>query len=279
MGIAINLAACSSGPPAFQVEPVAAGLPPPGTESISVATPAAPPPSEQRFARLYADGTAYVREVFTPNGPGPALSLIGRVEVPASLVAAAIASAQAPATVTADRSAPCVAAVDSSPAKWQGCAYPELAARVLASLPRLTMPDVGTACESQACQVRIVRGVSPARHEQYGDVRQDRLLDVSGAFWCAAASADEQAGGSATLRVERGTIAKPGAGRVFEWIAGGIAADRSTSASSQDAVADRVMVRARDGTWRPVADRDAARVRERWARIAPALPESCRSLR
>ncbi len=192
-----------------------------------MATPAAPPPSEQRFARLYADGTAYVREVFTPNGPGPALSLIGRVQVPASLVADAIAAAQVPAPATTDRSTLCVTAVDSSPAKWQGCAYPELAARVLASLPRLTMPDVGTACESQACQVRIVRGVSPARHEQYGDVRQDRLLDVSGAFWCAAASADEQAGGSATLRVERGTIAEPGAGRVFEWIAGGIAADRS----------------------------------------------------
>ena len=272
----LGVVACASGPPTFRVEPLAAGAPPPNSEWIAVGSPSMPPPDAQRFARLYADGTADVRELFTSNGPGPWLSLTGRVAVPPFLVKDALTTATAPQTSAPDRTAPCVVAVDSAAAKWQGCAYPVLAARLLASVPRLTIPDVSPLCELRVCQVRILREVPPARHERYGDVRGDRVFDSTGAFWCAA-QRDQPAGQIATLSVEHGTIAEPEALHVFQWAVGDVVTAGPASESLSDSALDRVMVRQRTGEWTPLAPRAAARVRDRWERIAARLPESCRS--
>jgi hypothetical protein len=274
----VGLAACASNSPAFRIEVGGAVAPRPDTPWISVASPSTAPPGEQRFARLYADGTAESREVFTPNGPGPSLTLIGQVQVEPSVVKHALALAETPEATTSDRSAPCVLALHTSAVRWQGCAHFALAARLLAATPRLTMPAVSRYCTSPFCQVRIVREISPVRHEQYGDVRQDRLLDSTGAFWCATGIATSTAG-TISLRVERGAIANADALRVFDWVIANVRAHQATSGSVRDPSLDRVMVRGRDGQWTPVVESIAVRVRERWNRIASGLPEGCRSTR
>jgi hypothetical protein len=274
----MGLAACTSGPPAFQVEPSAAVVPQPNAESLSIGSPSTPPPGEYRFARLYADGTVEARELFTSNGPGPWLSFTGRVQVPPSAVREALTSAGTPESTSEDRRAPCVLAIDTASTKWQGCAYPTTAVRLIAIVPRLTMPDVAATCDLRVCQVRIVREIPPVRHEGYGDVRQDRLLDNTGAFWCARKD-DRAAGQIATLRVERGWISEPDALRVFRWVAGTLETDRVPAQSTTEPAIDSVMVRQRGGNWIRVAESTARRVRERWNQIAPRLPEECRPTR
>jgi hypothetical protein len=127
------------------------------------------------------------------------------------------------------------------------------------------------------CQVRIVREVGPTRHEQYGDVLQDRLLDRTGEFWCAVREA-QSASQIATLRVVRTRIATPNAEHVFDWLARGVAVDAATPSASDSAV-ERVLVRAGGEDWAPLAERMAGTVRQRWNRIAASLPEACGSTR
>jgi hypothetical protein len=272
----IALAACASGPPAFEIEASIAVVRQPNVESLSIGSRSTPPPGEYRFARLYADGTTDVRELFTSNGPGPWLSLTGHVSAPQSTVQEALTAAAAPDSTSDDPRTPCVLAVDSRSTKWEGCAYPAIAARLLAVVPRLTMPDVAASCDLRVCQVRLMREVPPARHARYGDVQQDRLLDSTGALWCAI-PADQPSSQIVTLRVERVRISEPDVLRVFRWVAGTIEPDGPLNESSPDRDLDQVMVRRRGGAWTRLAESDARGVRERWRQMAPRLPEACRS--
>jgi hypothetical protein len=278
LGPLIALAACTGGPPAFQIDARTATGAVRSSESLSIGHASTPPPGEYRFARLYADGTVDARELFTSNGPGPWLSLTGHGEVPASAVREAFGTAAAPASTPEDPRAPCVLAVDSAASKWQGCAHPTLAARLLAMVPRLTMPDVAANCDLSVCQVRLLRETPPPRHERYGDVRQDRVLDNTGAVWCAVR--DAQAGRQiATLRVERVRISEADAPHVLSWVVGVVQSDKPPDRSSPDPDRDRVMVRGRGGEWRQFAESQANGIRARWDQIAARLREECRSTR
>ena len=273
----LALAACTSGPPRFRIEPGAVVVPQPRAEWLVVGSPSTPPPGDYRFARLHADGTGDVRELFTSSGPGRWLSFTGRVRIDASIVRAALTAAVRPETMPDDRRAPCVMAVQSGAGQWEGCAYPEMAARLLALVPRLTMPEVAPTCTLPICQVRILREVAPVRHEQYGDVRQDLLFDGTGGFWCAAKE-DRPAGQVATLRVERGRIAETDAPRVYQ------VDPRRTSTkllvsptgSPPTRTPDAVMVRGPDASWARLPEPEARRVRARWNRMASRLPRACR---
>ena len=272
----VALAACTSGPPHFRIEPAAAVAPQPQAEWLSVGSLSTPPPGDYRFARLHADGTGDARELLTSSGPGRWLSFTGRVRIDPSIVRAALTAAVRPETMPDDPRAPCVLAVGSGSGQWEGCAYPAIAARLLALVPRLTMPEVAPTCGLPVCQVRIVREVAPARHERYGDVRQDLVLDGTGGFWCAARE-DRPAGQIATLRVERGRIAEADAPRVLRWMLGTIDEAGSEPADSPSArTADAVMVRGRDANWVRLPEPDARRVRARWNRMASRLPRECR---
>jgi hypothetical protein len=272
------LAACACGPPSFQVEPRADDAPRPNAESLSIGSPSTPPPGEYRFVRLYADGSVEVREVFTSNGPGPWLSLIGRESVSPSVVHAALTAAASPDAAPEDARPPCVLAVDSGATRWQGCRHHSLAARLLSLIPRLTLPDATANCELDACQLRLVREVPPAQHARYGDLRQDRVLDHAGVFWCAGKH-DPQASQFATLRVERGRIREADALRLFRWVLGPIGTDSVAPERSGDLPLDRVLVRRRTGDWTPVPPADARGISERWDQIAARLPLECRSIR
>jgi hypothetical protein len=150
-----------------------------------------------------------------------------------------------------------------------------MAGRLLAMVPRVTMPDVPITCDLPVCQVRIVREASPDRHERYGDLRQDRVLDSSGAFWCATRD-DRAAGQIATLRVEQGRISEPDARRVFAWVAGTIDTNGTPSQGSSAPALDSVMVRRRGANWARLAEPTALGIRERWNRMAARLPDGCR---
>jgi hypothetical protein len=272
----VALAACTGGPPHFRVEPSAAGIPERDAGWLSVGSLSTPPPGDYRFARLNADGTGEARELFTSSGPGRWLSFTGRVRVDPTTVQAALAAAVRPGPMADDRQAPCVLAVHSAAAEWEGCAHPAIAASLLAVVPRLTRPDVAPTCNLPVCQIRIVREVKPVRHEQYGELRQEMVLDATGVFWCAAGDG-RPAGRTATLRVERGRIPEADAAQVFRWVLGtrnqavpGIAGASSGSA------ADAVLVRRRDADWAGLPDQAAQRVRARWRRLASGLPRECR---
>lgn len=272
----VSLAACG-GTPDFSLEsqPVMPASQD-GSRSLAIGSLATPPPGDYRFVRLRADGVAEVRELLTVNGPGPWLAYIGRIRVPATIAADALAAidAAAPASAPGDERAPCVIAFDSPGGTgWQGCAYPGLAARVLSQVPRLSAPEISRACQRRVCQVRLVRELPAATHERTGSIQQEIVVDEGGAFWCAAAGA-EQGAQATTLHVERGAIAQSDARRVFDWLTAGV--EPAPAGRQPPTVAEAVMARGRGTDWTRLRPLEAGAVRARWRRLADRLPAPCR---
>jgi hypothetical protein len=275
--LVVMLTACNNRPPDFTLE---RGAPPhrqAGSRSLSVGSLATPPPGDYRFIRMQADGVVEVRELQTFNGPGPWLEYVGLEVVPASVAQEALATIDAvpPATAAGDTRGPCVLAFESeSGQSWQGCAYPEVAERILSQVPRLTAPESSPVCQRPQCQVRLLREVPPSRHERTGRVVQDIVLDRNGNFWCASAERDQRSQAN-TLRVERGAISPDNAGAVFEWLTAGAGRTAARDPSSQ--TPDSVMMRGRAVDWAPLARPEANDVRRRWQLLAERLPAQCRA--
>jgi hypothetical protein len=196
--------------------------------------------------------------------------------VPASVAAGALAAidADAPASAPEDGRTPCVIAFDSpAGTAWRGCAYPGLAARILAQVPRLSAPELAPACQRRVCQVRLVRELPAATHDRTGGIQQDIVLDEGGAFWCAAADR-EQRDPPTTLRVERGDISHRDARRVFDWLTAGV--EPAPGDGQPWSVAEAVLARGRGSDWTRLRPLEAAAVRARWRRLADRLPAQCR---
>jgi hypothetical protein len=266
---------CGGGPPRFSLEPVpadAAAGDPKDARWISIGSLATPPPGRYRFLRLQAGGAAEVREVQALNGPGPWPTYVGRARVAPAIAAEALRTITggAPSADPGRTAEPCVLAYGAgSTAEWQGCAFPDVARRVLGALPSLTVPDVSPACTASICQVRVIDGSPPAGHAVIGDVRRDAVIDSGGAVWCAAARADRD-GGRGVRHVERAAIVARDSAAVFSWVARGVGeADHPTPGRS-------VMVRGAGTDWRAVSEADARAVRGRWQQLADRLPEACR---
>lgn len=242
---------------------------------MSIGSVATPPPGEYRFARIRADGTAEVRELLTANGPGPWLAYAGRAVVPTSDVHDALETLDRtpPEPLKNEGHAPCVLSFQSAAGStWQGCGYPAVAARLLAHVPRLTLPDPSGTCIGQACQVRVLTQSPPTGHERFGRVRQDIVFDAGGAFWCARH--DGQRNGQAiVLHVEHGRLAASGTATVFEWLIG---SSDDLPAPSGERAAHGVMYRGRDRAWVAVSGRTAHVIARRWRHLAARLPAECR---
>jgi hypothetical protein len=279
MLVLIWFAACSSGPPDFSLESErAAPVRQEGSRSFSVGSLATPPPGDYRFLRMHADGVVEVRELLTFNGPGPWLAYLGRALVPASVARDALATidATSPASAPGNDRAPCVLAFDTATGgEWQGCAYPRLAERVLAQVPRLTPPEMSLECPRRVCQIRLLREVPALRHERTGGILHDIVLDQTGTFWCASAQTGQRDQAN-TLRVERGAISHRDASRVFEWLTMGVGPTVAPDPSSPSGEA--VMVRGRDHDWAPLRRSEADAIRARWQRLADRLPAQCRAV-
>ena len=243
--------------------------------TFSIGSVQTPPPGEYRFLRVWVDGRVDVRELLTFNGPGPWRAYVGRTRIPASLAQDALHTidSTSPATAPADSRAPCVLAYDSANGgPWHGCAYADIAQRVVSDVPRLTAPDVSPRCSDRVCQIRLLRELPAFGHEATGGVLQDIVVDASGAIWCASAEG-EPSGQTITLRVERAAVASADAARVFAWLSRGTAIASSDQFST---VAESVMVRGRGGDWTRLSASDGQPVRARWGRIADRLPAACR---
>jgi hypothetical protein len=271
----VLLTACNNRPPDFTLERASQPLAQNGSRSLSVGSLATPPPGDYRFIRMQADGVVEVRELQTFNGPGPWLEYVGRGVVPASVAREAFATidAAAPATSAGDTRVPCVLAFESAPGQsWQGCAYPEVAERVLSQVPRLTAPESSADCQRPRCQVRLLHELPASRHERTGRVLQDIVLDRNGTFWCASAESQQRSQAN-TLRVERGAISRDNAGALFEWLTA--EADGAAARDSSSQTTDSVMMRGRAADWAPLARPEANVVRRRWQQLAERLPAQC----
>ena len=270
-----TLIACEAAPPAFSVEfhtPLSDHR---DSASLVAGSVQTPPPGDYRFARVYSDGSVEARELFTVNGPGPWLAYEGKFSVPVSVARQAVDEAQVAVRNSAAGSAdgPCVLSVTSATGQsWDGCVAPDLAARVLASVPRLTPPGVSK-CGAQVCQLRLLKETPARRHERYGITHQDIVLDVSGAFWCAL-PAQQPLNQILTLTVDQGRVPATSAERVFQWMIRD--AQLSANASEESPGTEiRVQVRGADAIWRTVPPRSADAVQSRWKRISPRFPTSC----
>jgi hypothetical protein len=272
MGILASAMACGGQPPPFSVEREPA---PPGDAAegrwISIGSLATPPPGLYRFVRLQARGEAAVREVHAVNGPGPWTTYVGRARVATGVATDALGavSTDVPGSSPASGAEPCVLAFGSGAAiQWQGCAYDEVARRVLAELPPLGFPDVNPDCAAPMCQLRLIDGATPTGHAS-AIIRRDVVLDSDGTVWCAA-QPDEPTGTTGVQRVERASIDRRDAPGVFAWLTRGVT-DAAAGAGARDA-----LTRAAGTAWRPVGPADARMLRSRWQQLAPSLPTACR---
>jgi hypothetical protein len=278
--LAMGLAACATAPPTFSVEPIArAAQTPEIWRSLYVGHASTPPPGHYRFARVYEDGRVQARELYAVNGPGPWLTYEGDLEIPVDLAREVFQRVDAvpPTAALADGRDACVLALASpSATTWRGCAYPDLAAHVLAIVPHLGPPGIAPSCTGPVCQIRLVEEAPALTHDRYGTIRQDLMLDSSGSFWCAiptGRSSDQPN----TLRVVQGRIRSADAPAVWQWLIGEIAQDmHPLDERSQVQRAPRLQTRGVGADWTTVAASRATALASRWAQIAPHLPVPCR---
>jgi hypothetical protein len=276
----VALTDCGGGPPDFAViqEQVgSAGAE--GARTISIGTPATPPPGEYRFVTLHADGSVEAREIVTFNGPEPWVTYVGGARVPVALAREALGAIDAmpPESVQSnDPRAPCVLAfVSASGSEWRGCAYPTLAADVLSRIPRLTAPGVSNECGEQPCQVRFLWQEPGVGHANARSISQDIVFGKDGTFWCAAIDRDPQR--AAWLRVVRGRIDGSRSGPVFQWLTAPV--DRTAVEERSSPLSEAVMVRARGEAWSLVRTPKANETIARLRRIAESMPQECRPRR
>jgi hypothetical protein len=280
--LASIVSACASGPPTFVVESSdapadAATRAEPSTPvaSIAVGFVSMPPPGVYRSVRLHEDGRAETREVLAVNGPGPWVTYEGVVRIAPATARALVQRADAPPAAPAATDAPCVLARASGGAiAWQGCADSALAERVLAEVVPVTPAHVAPSCSRPVCQLRLVLAVPPRRHERYGRIRHDVVIDASGAFACATPSSDPREAIN-VLRVVGGRIASRDAGAVFEWLTAGVDDVPAVPAPADGLAASGVVVRGRSGPWSRPTTTQATAIVERWAQIAPRLAPAC----
>jgi hypothetical protein len=265
--------ACDGGPPSFSVERTRESREDAGQQRwLSIGSPATPPPGRYRFLRLQADGGAQVREVHTVNGPGPWTTYIGPARVPSVVAAEALraVAGRAPEPHHGSNADACVLAFGmGAVTEWHGCAFHDVARRVLADLPSLAPPAVSPACDAAICQVRLFEGSAPIGHAESGVTRRDVILDSAGALWCAAASSGP-GGMEGVLHVERAHIQAQDAPRVFAWLMRGVS-DSNPPAAESD-----IMIRGAGSDWRAVARDHRSSVRNRWQKLAAGLPQICR---
>ena len=278
----IALCSCGNRPPVFSIEPACSVVvPSEASRSVQVGGIATPPPGSYRSARVYSNGYVELSELVTYNGPGPWITYLGTTCIPEIRATKLFTflDGTPPGSPPDDNRQPCVLAFRTARGSdWQGCAYPLLAAQLLAELPVLSPPAVASRCPGSACQVRILSETAPRSHERYGQIIQDVILDADGTFWCAKRDQEESAD-SDMLHVDRGHIAKPDAPHVFKWLIGD-AVERDTSRRapiSPDKPIDRVQIRVDASDWVPVSDSAAAATSTRWRQIAPTLPPACNS--
>ena len=282
----LGMTACSSGPPDFALDtPSSTGatdaqkLQSEAGASIYVGFASTPPPGDYRFVRLHESGRAEIREVLTVNGPGPWLTYEGVASVP-SATARAIVQAADPARLSTAPSpvsgAPCVLGLASTTAiAWRGCADEALARRVMATVPPLTPAALGSLCPRPICDVRLVRSAPARRHERYGRIAQDIVINASGAFSCATASPD-RGETPIVLHVISGRVRAADAGALFDWLAAGLHGPAGPRVPDDGLAASGVVVRGSGGVWTRVATPQATAMWMRWAHIARRLPPACR---
>ena len=152
--------------------------------------------------------------------------------------------------------APCVLGLASATALvWRGCADAALARRVMANVPPLTPAALGSPCSRPVCDVRLVRSAPARRHERYGQIAQDIVINASGAFSCATASPDRRETPN-VLRVVSGRVRAADAGALFDWLAAGLHRPAGPRAARRWPRGER---RGRPRPWRRVdQSRDAA---------------------
>ena len=283
----LGMSACTSGPPDFALDApssseatdTAARFPSAAGASIYVGFASTPPPGDYRFVRLHESGRAEIREVLTVNGPGPWLTYQGVVSVPPATARAIVQAADASSLSTAPppaSGAPCVLGLASTTAfVWRGCADATLARRVMADVPALTPAALGPSCSKSLCEVRLVRSVAAGQHERYGQIAQDIVIDASGAFSCATASADRRQTPN-VLRVVRGRVRAADAGALFDWLAAGLHGPVGPRAPDDGLAASGVVARGSGGVWTRVATPQATAIWMRWASIGTRLPPACR---
>lgn len=272
VGVLAALVACDGGPPRFSVEPPPASA---GDNAqgrwLSIGSLATPPGGRYRFVRVQAGGDTDVRELHAVNGPGPWTTYIGRARVATTVATDALraVSTGVPGSSPATSAEPCVLAFGiGTEIQWQGCAYEEVARRVLAEIPPLGIPDISPRCTAPVCQVRLTDGSIPPGHAS-AMIQRDIVIDSDGRIWCARS--DERAGTSNNVqRVERSSIDRRDSPRVFAWLTRGVTDARA------DAAAPDAMIRTTGTQWHPVNPGDARILRSRWQQLAPKLPPACR---